>query len=312
MAHMIESDDEICYVGEVPWHGKGVEVDPSISPNDMLIRCGADWETVKSPLFIKSADGEFKPVGGKHALIRETDGKVLDYVGDRWTDTQNRAALDFFNDMCAHMGVKMETMGTLRGGRWFWALANLNDGFALRDNDIVKGYLLFSNPHMWGYSINAQFTPIRVVCNNTLTQAVGEFDSSTGYRQGHSKEFDVKRAKEVMGIAIKKLDAFQEQAVLLSSKTADMDTVKEYFSKLFPQTSNGNDSRNFEKAMGALTAQPGAEMSEGTLWSAFNAVTYLVDHQAGRGVDTRLASAWYGDGKLLKQRALDLALKMAA
>jgi len=44
----------------------------------------------------------------------------------------------------------------------------------------------------------------------------------------------------------------------------------------------------------------------GTRWGMLNAVTELVDHERGRGADTRMTSAWFGAGAGLKARAVEL------
>jgi hypothetical protein len=43
---------------------------------------------------------------------------------------------------------------------------------------------------------------------------------------------------------------------------------------------------------------------DGSLYGVLNGVTYYTDHQRGRSADTRLNSAWFGDGDRLKRTAL--------
>ena len=56
---------------------------------------------------------------------------------------------------------------------------------------------------------------------------------------------------------------------------------------------------------------PGHDLAHGTLWGAFNVVCYVIDHLAGRNDDNRLESAWFGNGKDAKSRAIDIALEIA-
>ena len=65
----------------------------------------------------------------------------------------------------------MDTAGALKEGQIVWALADVKEGFKLFGEDEVRGYLLFSNPHIYGKSIDIKFVLERVVCNNTLTMA---------------------------------------------------------------------------------------------------------------------------------------------
>ena len=69
--------------------------------------------------------------------------------------------------------------------------------------------------------------------------------------------------------------------------------------------------RTAKAAYDVLETQPGANFAEGSYWQAFNAVTYLTDHELGRSADTRLQSAWYGVNQQRKVRAMNLALEMA-
>jgi phage/plasmid-like protein (TIGR03299 family) len=309
MAHMIET---IAYAGETPWHGLGKRVPNNLSPYEMLNEAGINWNVVKKPLYYADVDGSPVIAKNKQALVRETDGKLLDVVGDGWHPTQNYDAFEFFNDFCASSQMTMETAGSLKEGRWVWGLARLNDGFELKGGDQVNGYLLFSNPHIWGMSTTVQLTPIRVVCNNTITMALNGFSASGIYRQGHAKVFDTKAADATIGLARAKFDTFKEQATILRTKQFNQEQLNAYFAEIFPSNDQEKTSRRFDNAMEALETQPGAEMGAGTFWQAFNTVTYLVDHRMGRSQDNRLSSAWYGQGKNLKLKALDVALKMAA
>ena len=86
----------------------------------------------------------------------------------------------------------------------------------------------------------------------------------------------------------------------------------------------GIDPRDLESAqarnkhdalMTGYVHGPGSNLSsaKGTLWGALNSVTYLQDHAAkAKSTDSRIASAWFGEGRRIKQKAFDIALKMAA
>ena len=68
---------------------------------------------------------------------------------------------------------------------------------------------------------------------------------------------------------------------------------------------------NAETALETVNTQPGAKLSEGSWWSAFNSVTYLIDHELGVSQDTRLQSAWFGKGRQKKVSALEKAKQFA-
>jgi phage/plasmid-like protein (TIGR03299 family) len=58
-----------------------------------------------------------------------------------------------------------------------------------------------------------------------------------------------------------------------------------------------------------IGSQPGSKMVYGTLWNTYNAVSYYVDHVRGRSASSAIDSALFGEGRVLKQTALDLAVE---
>lgn len=312
MAHEIEIIDGVAqhvYVGETPWHGLGKRVPADLSPEQMLKTAGLDWTVNKVPMYYDAGHGQVQT--NSQALIRSSDNKLLTVVSDSWNPVQNHEAFDFFNDFVTAGDMQMHTAGSLKNGQIVWALAKINDSFELFGGDKVEGYLLFSNPHQFGRSIDIRFTSIRVVCNNTLTYALEE-TGKHAVRINHRSKFNSDQVKDTLGIAHNKLSTYRQQAELLGSKRWNIETLDDYFQKVFP--SNRKDeraSRHAEEAMSIIHTQPGANFAEGSWWQALQTVTYMVDHVVGRSQDSRLTSAWYGGNKNRKEFALDLAIHQA-
>lgn len=307
MAHLIET---IAYAGEVPWHGLGKEVPADLSPEQMLKTADLDWTVDKVPTYI-DVNG-VKTATNRYALVRSSDNSILDVVTNEWNPVQNQEAFEFFNDFVHNGDMEMHTAGSIKNGQVIWALAKIKDGFELFNGDEVKGYLLFTNPHKFGQSIDIRFTPIRVVCNNTLTLALDQ-KVNNSYKCNHRKSFNGDVAKEMLGIAKDKLQMYKDMAQFLGSRRYSEEKVKEYFSTIFPTLSKeeGKISRNAIQAMDVLVKQPGAKFAEGSWWQPFNAVTFMTDHLLGRTNETRIQSAWFGPNKSLKLKALEKAVEFA-
>ena len=322
MAHELEfvnGKAAMAYAGDVPWHGLGKKVPEDLSPEQMLKAANLDWTVEKRPMFFTDANNN--PVMTKsRALVRSTDSKLLTVVSEEWNPVQNIEAFEFFNDFVSAGDMNMHTAGSLKEGKMVWALAKINDSFELFGGDKVEGYLLFSNPHEFGRSIDVRFTPIRVVCNNTLTMSLNE-DAKFSVKTNHRSKFNADQVKETLGIAKDRLSHYKEQAQFLGTKKFSNETITEYFNRVFPSLSKDESkkldirklpiSRQAEEAMANLESQPGARFAEGSWWHAFNTVTYLTDHILGRSNDTRLTSAWYGQNRLKKEKALELAVEYA-
>jgi len=311
MAHMVET---MAYAGEVPWHGLGTKVPADLTPRQMMQQAGVDWRVNLVPTY---ADVNGSKVStGQKALVRETDNRVLTNVGGNWNPVQNEEAFDFFTEYCLAGDMEMHTAGSLADGKIVWALAKVNESFDVLGEDRVDSYLLFSNPHQYGKSLNVRFTPIRVVCNNTLTLSLSQ-KAKNEVALNHRREFDPAMVKDQLGIAHEKFAMYKEMARFLSKKRAKHSDLIQYFNNVFPiagnkQVAQYEDlSRTAKQAYDVLEVQPGAEMAMGTWWNAVNAVTYLTDHELGRSADTRMQSAWFGANQAKKVQAMNLAVEMA-
>lgn len=315
MSHEVET---MAYAGAVPWHGLGVAVSNDLTPRQMMKKAGLDWSVEKVPTYARVGDEEIPT--GVEALVRSSDNKVLTQVGTGWNPVQNEEAFDFFAEYCAAGDMEMHTAGSLKGGQMVWALAKIKESFDILGGDQVDSYLLFSNPHQYGKSIDVRFTPIRVVCNNTLTLSLGQ-QVANSCKLNHRSEFNPEKVKEALGIAHEKFAKYKEMAEFLSTKRFTPESLVAYYNEVFPRTYQGKKevtvkdfsdlTTNGQSAYSFLETQPGAEFGEGTWWQALNSVTYLTDHKMGRSTDTRLASAWFGSNQSRKERAVNKAVEFA-
>lgn len=313
MAHQIES---IAWANKVPWHGLGTKVSNDLSSDEMLVAAGLNWKVDKLPMFTK-IDNKQVLIPKQKALVRDSDGHVLSIISDDWNPIQNQDAFDFFKEFIESGDMEMDTAGSLRNGNMVWALAKIKESFSLfNGKDQVDSYLLFSNPHEYGRSIDIRFTPIRVVCQNTLTLSL-QGKSDVGVSLNHRREFDAERVKQTLGMARSKLGKYKDVAEFLSSKNYTTESVREYFSKLFPHSSkvvsgeNPKISRPARVSFDSLESQPGANLGAGTWWSAFNSVTFNADHVLGHNQESRLNSSWYGQNRAKKTQALEMAVSYA-
>lgn len=326
MSHMVET---MAYAGEVPWHGLGRKVPNNLTPEQMMEVAGVNWTVYERLSYVFFEGNELAT--GQKALIRSDTMAVLSHVSKDWKTVQNIDAFRFFNEYIHAGDMEMHTAGSLKGGRIVWALAKVKESFEIFGGDRVDSYLLFSNPHEYGKAIDVRFTPIRVVCNNTLTFAIGS-RSKNAVRIQHSTEFDAEKVKRTLGIFHGQFGKYRKQVEYLGSRLFKRDKVEEYFREVFPiKTSrNGiedfsavaNDnrepvlesmelSRSAKRCLELVDNQPGAKYAEGSWWQAYNAVCYFTDHEFGKTAENRLHSQWFGDNRNVKRKASNLAMKYA-
>jgi phage/plasmid-like protein (TIGR03299 family) len=304
-------------VGSSPW-GIGEIVSGDLTPRQMMEKAGCNWSVEKVPTYA-DYNGDKIPTG-MEALVRSSDNKVLTQVGGKWEPCQNETAFEFFNEYCMEGGMQMDTAGSLKGGKMVWALAKVNESFETVKGDQVDSYLLFSNPHEYGKSIDIRFTPIRVSCMNTLAMALkGRAINST--KVNHRRAFDPDQVKITMGLAHEKFEQYKELSQFLAGKQFKMENLIQYYNEVFPRTYQGKNpplvqtyddlTTNGQKAFDVLETQPGAEFGAGSWWQALNSVTYLTDHLMGREADSRMTSAWFGSNQNRKQLAVSKAIEFA-
>lgn len=332
MAHNIET---MAWTGDKPWHKLGVEVQPDLTPVEMMKAAELDWTVSKRPAYTLTDPTWHEQVGvmeaaGHHFLTRDSDNRVLSHCGDDYVPIQNEQIFDFFKKFTEAGHMTMETAGSLRSGSEIWGLAKISSDFALAGGDEVKGYLLINQPHIAGKAMVIKFTPIRVVCNNTLTMALA--DGGAAFRMPHIREFDMdvrKAAEEALGLSEARQKEFQEQAEFLSSKAFSGETLMNYVAELYqPQlliekakaradedfVLQEKFNRTAETVLTAVDQSPGATIraAKGTWWGALNGVTYHEDHMRGsREAGNALHSAWFGAGANRKAKALATAIKYA-
>ena len=322
---MVDAVESMAYTssGGVPWHGLGKAVSDDMTPKQMQRAAGADFLVDKRPCQYL-LNGR-TVTANREALIRinprtRTEHE-LDYVTPEWKPVQNDVVFSFFKEFCVEGGMTMETAGVLQEGRMVWALAKLKESFEVfKGKDLIESYLLFTNPHQYGWSTSVSWSAIRVVCLNTLIQSLGRSSGTDKIiKVTHRNEFDPEVVKETLGLSHKRLEDYKVSAKFLASKRIKKrEDVVEFFQRIFPVTvakttkqTHKTISKPAQECLDLLETQPGAEYGAGTAWQMYNAVTYYTDHVASKEADTRLFQAWYGTTRKKKIEALRIAMEMA-
>lgn len=312
--HEVES---MAYVGEVPWHGLGTEItkdEDATNPDKFLVAAGLDWEVETIPVVTE----DLKQETTHFATRRTTDNKILGVVGGRYRPLQNKDAFNWFTPFLETGDVKFEAGGSLRGGAVIWALAKVDAQEEVRRNDTIQSYILLSHGHDGLHCVKAGFTPIRVVCMNTLRMAKSHVDTKLiKLRHTASLENNLKNIGEIMNLAVGEFHATVEQYKLLADKGINQKDVEKYVKKVFDITADEED----EEKIATKTLNKIAKITDltfngrgntgKTYWDAYNGVTEYLSHEAGRNNDTRLHSLWFGDNGKLNKKALDIGTELA-
>jgi phage/plasmid-like protein (TIGR03299 family) len=318
MAHLVES---MAYVNETPWHGLGNQLAPKQSLEIWARQAGMDWQIKETPVrFVTESAGSLGSImtfPEQKVLYRSDTKAALSVVSNRYQVVQPRTILEFYRDLTEISGFELETAGVLKEGRKVWALAKTNQSSTLKGNDTINGYLLLATACDGTLATTAQFTSIRVVCNNTLAIALSNGNGAV--KVPHSTTFDPLAVKKQLGISVSAWDGFMFRMKTLSERKVKSHEAMNYFLRVFTDPTNTatglTNERAMKKVMELYEGQgKGADLasSKATAFGLLNSVTEFVDHsRRAKSTDHRLESAWFGQGAALKQKALDQALLMA-
>lgn len=337
MAHEIDMSNgraNVAYTGQTPWHGLGFNISPDASVEEWRAAAGLDWEIRKAGLLARLEDGKTvdASVLNRSVLYRSDTNALLSVMSTRnYYVVQPDQILSFIGDSVRAMGWKMETAGSLRGGRKIWALANLGKEAEVGKGDSVRGYLLAATACDGSMTSEFMFTSVRVVCNNTLQMATDGRNGQSRVKVYHYNTLNVNAVKSSLGIAADVWSGFIERTkalvrVKLSEKKAVqvLRGIYEPREKVivgdeiltdeqFLSSNNGAAARQVLELFSGAGLGSELTSARGTAWGLVNATTQFYDH-VGTAVndDNRLNSAWFGRGAQRKQQVLDACMKMAA
>lgn len=341
MAHRIESTDGMVLTGQPAWHGIGTVVEKAPTTREALVIAKLDWRVDALPVFARGPkggrwDGDL-PCESFRANVRSDTGAVLSIVGDGYVALQNSELAELIDGLGLERdGVKLETAGSLRGGRVVFFLARTATFALAGSSDELSTYTLFSNTHDGSKAFRALGTSVRVVCANTLNQATSGKAATEGLTIRHTESLPerVQEGRRVLGILGREANTFREQAEALAKRPMTDSDVRAFFLAVYkrangPIPSNPTteaEQRTKRRAVSTVAdwlsnlddPRQRVKGTTGTAWAALNAVTQWADHE--RTVRTsdaetdsrnaRLHSNLFGSSATFKAEAFDEALEL--
>lgn len=335
MAHLIDMTGgraNMAYVGETPWHGLGSSLSQGASIDQWRVEAGLNWNAGRATVKFDVSDSATNPdtmpriyTGESDVLYRDDTFQQLGIVSARYQIVQPGEVLEFFRDIVGKGGLELETAGSLDNGRKVWAMAKTGDGMSIKGQDRVEGYLLLSTSFDGSMATKAQFTSVRVVCNNTLSIATAS--SKGAVVVPHSSTFDATGAKVELGLIHGAWSKFEDEAnALADRRLTNKEAMQLLFDIMEPKAAldlkRGDAVEVSTKRKNQITSVfdlfqgrgmgAGFVSSAGTAWGMVNAITQYIDHDAGHNVNNRFRSGQFGPGAAMKQEAFKQALLLVA
>jgi len=313
MAHDLEMKNgqaSMFYVGQTPWHNLGQRFITPPTTEDALEAANLNWEVGMRPLFNE------KGVKSTHQEIYRGDsGQTLGVVGPQYHPLQNTQAFGFFNPLVQDGTLSYETAGVLQDGKKVWILAKVAGApIEIARDDVVERYVLLSNSHDGTMAIRVGYTPIRVVCQNTLAMSINATDSKL-LRIRHTTNANTALG-EIRKVMLMSEGAFQttaEQYRRLTTMSVNESDLKKYVRLVFGLKSEEDakrESKAMERVLYLFENGRGNDLPaiKGTAWAAYQACTEYMQYEAGRSEAGRLNSLWFGQNASRNKDALNQAL----
>jgi phage/plasmid-like protein (TIGR03299 family) len=306
MSHHFESG---FFVAQAAWHQLGTVLDQPPTTEDAIAQAQLDWQVLEEPFY--QANNEEMILRKK--LIRDRDQQLLGTVNADYVPLQNQDAFRWFDPLLEKGGLELEAAGSLQQGKRVWILAKLQTEAQVLPGDWVRPYLLLHNSHDGSTSVWLQFTPIRVVCWNTLSGAAANRFGDLWRRKAicvpHNLDLhqQLERIQNLVDLTQREFQFSVEEYRAMASQEVNQELLTTYMGRTFGISDPTRLPEwhqlvsNFERGIG----------NQGrTLWDAYNAVTEWVDHQREWGAEARLQYSWFGNGVMARSRAHQAALQL--
>ena len=279
MSHEIYENDQMFSVRQVPWHGLGKVIAEAPNSEEALRIAELDWDVYQTEV-IRVDTGNIVP--NMKLNVRSNPDIELGLVSDRYRIVQNRDAFAFTDELIGG-DVRYETAGSLKNGRTVWMLARMPDAKVAGDD--VEQYMCFTNSHDGTGAVRAFLTPVRVVCNNTLSFAIDTAQRSWSCKHTGDMTSKLAEARECLMLAERYIVGLDEYAKEMTNVKIDDSLLKKLLVKCFPKHDLMTDRE--EKTMDEKKEQymvcywmPDIDKFRGTAWGALNAMSDFVCHAA--------------------------------
>lgn len=334
MAHALEISQagEVAFAlrGAPAWHGlsnRTFAEDEAVTTQDMLDSAYlANWNVRLEQVNIP--DG-YRNNSDSYYVLRtnpfDQGTDVLAVVGERYATYQNEELLTF-GDSLLDGGGKWESAGSIKDGRVVFASMKIDHDFIIDPSgarDQVNSYLLLTTSHDGSSAIRAITTPVRVVCQNTLTAALNGAKNSYKVKHTSTAQARVDDARAALGIAFKYMDNFEVLATEMFQTPVTDSVFDKIIETIYPTPEQGAAKIAFTRHADKTDMvrllyknSPTTDTIRGTAWGVYNAFTEQLDYfRKGRnGSDEGILSAASGFDTQVnqqKQHILDVVRALA-
>ncbi|MEP7375693.1 MAG: DUF932 domain-containing protein [Chitinophagaceae bacterium] len=311
------------------WHGYGQISDVPLSSREVIIQSQLNYTVQKEPVTYNMPSGKQIVCDNTFYTFRtDTEDILGEGLSKDYKVLQNVDAFKFFDEIVKGEGIIYETAGALGKGERIFITARLPKYIKVGKDDIIEQYLFLTTSHD-GRLGTIAFTPVRIVCNNTLNAAMANCNREIKINHNGNIEEQLKEVPKIMGM-VNTLSPLMEQAFNHWAKLPIQDKEvkrlieialapnKETLDKIRGGREDEASSRYKNQVWGAFGYAMQADSQQlpttkGTLFGAYNAVTgYYQNVNSYNDKDDKLnAILCGGTAQKKSQLAFDLCMRFA-
>lgn len=276
---------------------------------------GLTWKIESAPLEFAYEGNQYLNES-KRVLFRDDRVEILGVVSNRYRPVQPASVLEFFGDICDEHGFVMEMAGEAGGGRMLWGMAKTPHEIVLPGHDWVGNYLMLLTANDGTRATTGFFTAFRLRCTNQLPMLRRTTHGNGIARMSHSQEFTVAAMRSRVAALGDEWAEFGALLKNLHKTPVEKETAEEFF-QLVDDPDLQMIKPSYDLAGNSVPLRmlrvyqdgAGQEDIRGTAWGLVNGVTRYLDHETNaRSADNRIQRSWFGNGRNIKARAVDLAV----
>ncbi len=264
------------------------------------------WNVSKRQICVIGADGNFQPVEGKMATVREDNDKVLGIVGDDYEVVANADLKKLIQPLVDEQVLSISNMGFLNGGKKVFVQAQIAKDYQVV-GESYKGMITLLNSHDGTTTVSLGTTMVRVICSNTFTSVMKKLTEKYRHSEGVTERLlSTTAIVDYVDGAMKK---YSEYAVDLALAPCSASQFKQAVEAIYGKEIK--DMReSFVSQLNNLFYN--GKGNEGrTMYDCFNAVTEHASHYSRKSKDARMNYAQFGAGATTNRRAMAVLTEMA-
>jgi phage/plasmid-like protein (TIGR03299 family) len=284
------------------WHSYGQISDMQLDSKGVLEQSQLNYRVNIAPCIYRFPSGKEIVSANSFYTFREDTEEILgNGLSSDYHVVQNVDAFTFFDSITNGEGIIYETAGALGKGEKIFITAKLPKYIQVAKDDLIEQYLFLTTSHDGSESITVAFTPVRIVCNNTLNAALANCSNVVKIRHTANAQEKLKQAHKIMGM-VNTLSPLMEQAfnqwakvkmtdqqvqrliqLALAPNKETLDNIRD--GKLDENSAAYKNQVYSAFGYAMISDSQQLETTKGTLFGAYNAITGYFQNVRSYGSD---------------------------